>query len=61
MKKTEMTTARAISLVAEMFANGKNPMESFGIRWEEAENLEDSRPDIVSRVDDSNSKQYACC
>ncbi|HHW7209460.1 TPA: hypothetical protein ACU15Y_002554 [Escherichia coli] len=61
MKKTEMTVAEARRLVAEMFANGKNPMEQFGITWEEAETIERNNPDLTLKCHEEPLKRYAYC
>ena len=60
MKKTEMTIAEASKLVAEMFADGKNPMERFGISWDEAELVERNNPDLVVKATYPDKKRYAC-
>jgi hypothetical protein len=37
----------AEKIVSELFADGKTPMEQFGINWEQAERLERDIPQIV--------------
>ncbi|ASJ98776.1 TPA: hypothetical protein I8385_001460 [Citrobacter freundii] len=59
MKKTEMTVAEAKRLVAEMFANGKNPMEQFGITWEEAESIERNNPGLTLKCPEEPLRLYA--
>lgn len=54
-----MTVAEAKRLVAEMFANGKNPMEQFGITWEEAETIERNNPGLTLKCPEEPLKRYA--
>ena len=61
MKRSEMTVAEAKRLVAEMFANGKNPMEQFGITWEEAESSERNNPSLTLKCTEEPQKRYAYC
>lgn len=57
MKRSEMTVAEAERLVAEMFANGKNPMEQFGITWEEAESIERNNPGSTLKCTEEPQKR----
>ncbi|MBE8597889.1 hypothetical protein [Xenorhabdus sp. BG5] len=41
----------AEEVVSRLFANGKTPMEHFGINWEQAERLERDIPQIVMGYD----------
>lgn len=60
MKTIEQIKAEAASLVAELFAAGKTPMEQFGIRWEQAEMLERRNPGIVVKLPPDDGKRVAC-
>jgi hypothetical protein len=58
MKKTEITNAVVKELVAEMFADGKNPMERFGICWEDAESIDIENHEVNIEFD-YESRLYA--
>ncbi|MEQ1964352.1 hypothetical protein ABLB69_14525 [Xenorhabdus khoisanae] len=52
----------AEEVVSRLFANGRTPMEQFGINWEQAERLERNAPQIVMGHDpDEDCLQHAHC
>lgn len=60
MNNIEQMKAQAAALVADLFADGKTPMEKFGIRWEQAEMLERRNPGIVDKLPPEDGKRLAC-
>jgi len=60
MTNIEQMKAQAAALVAELFADGRTPMEDFGINWEQAEMLERRNPGIVEKLPPDDGKRFAC-
>lgn len=60
MKNFEQIESEAAALVAELFADDKTPMESFGISWSDAEMLERRNPGVVIKLAPDDCRKIAC-
>ncbi len=60
MPHSKKLETEAAAFVAELYANGKSPMELFGINWAQAEMLERRNPGIVIKLHPDDGKICAC-
>ncbi|WP_431021983.1 Phosphoenolpyruvate synthase [Erwinia rhapontici] len=60
MTHNEQIEALAAGLVAELFADGKSPMEQFGTSWGMTQMLERRNPGIVIKLPPDDGKRHAC-
>ncbi|WP_038203991.1 hypothetical protein [Xenorhabdus bovienii] len=52
----------AEEIISGLFADGKTPMEQFGINWKQAERLEHRAPQVVMRNEpDEDCLQHTHC
>ncbi len=60
MTHNEQLEALAAGLVAELYSEGRSPMEKFGTNWSKAQMLERRNPGIVVKLPPDDGRRHAC-